>query len=147
MIPEMVDIGGSWEVLPSGLHDATLIEVEERFATNQFRRHLFKGLRNACNALRKAGCKVVYIDGSFVSNKPKPNDFDVCWDPIGVDANKLDLVFFEFKDSRSSQKRKYFGEFFPSSALADGVAPYVDYFQKDKETGEKKGIVRVLLSK
>jgi hypothetical protein len=145
MIPEAVDIGASWRVLPCGLHDATLIEVEARYATNQIRRHLFKGFRKACNALRKAGCKVIYLDGSYVTEKPYPNDYDVCWDPTGVDVSKLDRVFLDFANGRKNQKVKFYGEFFPSSAGADGVHTYLQFLQSDKETGLEKGIVRILL--
>lgn len=147
MIPDAVDIGASWNVLPSGIHDATLEEVERRFASNQFRRHLLKGLKKACKALYKAGCKFIYIDGSFVTEKPNPNDYDVCWDPTGVDVNKLDIVFLDFSDGRKNQKLKYYGEFFPSSAPANRTNTYLVFFQTDKETGLKKGVVRILLIK
>ena len=145
MIPEAIDIGAPWNVLPYGLHDATLVEVEARFATNQIRRHLFKGLRKACGALCKAGCKVIYLDGSYVTEKPYPKDYDVCWDLMGVDVSKLDLVFLDFANGREKQKMKYYGEFFPSSFIADGVHTYINFLQIDKETGVGKGIVRIFL--
>ena len=28
--------------------------------------------------LRDAGCKTVYVDGSFVTDKERPGDFDAC---------------------------------------------------------------------
>jgi hypothetical protein len=62
-----------------------------------------------------------------------------------VDGKKLDPVFLDFNNKRQKQKLKYFGEFFPSSAIADGVQPFVSYFQKDKYTGKKKGIIRIQL--
>lgn len=106
---------------------------------------LFNGLRRACNALRKAGCKVIYLDGSYITEKEIPGDFDVCWDPKNVDTKKLDPVFLVFSDQRKDQKLKYGGEFFPSSAMANGSHIFIDYFQIDKETGLKKGIIRVQL--
>ena len=33
MIPELVDIGSLWKVLPPGVHNATLDEVEKIFST------------------------------------------------------------------------------------------------------------------
>ncbi len=145
MIPAAVDIGASWDVLPCGIHDSTLDEIGLRFATNQKRRHLMKGLRKACNALRKAGCKVVYLDGSFVTEKPLPNDYDVCWDSTNVEPQKLDRVFLDFSDGRRNQKAKYYGEFFPSSHNADGVHTFLEFFRVDKETGLEKGIIRIFL--
>ena len=145
MIPNFIDIGSVWEVLPPGIHDATLLELRDRFAMNGRRKTLYEGLLKACEALKLAGCQVVYIDGSYTTAKLMPNDIDVCWDPIGVDANKLDPVFLDFSDSRKAQKLKFGGEFFPSSSKADGIHTFVVYFTTDKETGKEKGIVRIQL--
>ena len=119
MIPESVDIGGSWKVLPRGLHNGTLAEVKKRFATNETRKTLYAGLFKACIELQTAGCKVIFLDGSYVTDKPNPGDFDLCWDPTHVNAHKLDPVFLDFSNLRKNQKLKYGGEFFPSSAKAD----------------------------
>jgi hypothetical protein len=40
------------------------------------RRTLLAGLREALGALREAGCRTVYLDGSFVTAKEAPEDFD-----------------------------------------------------------------------
>ena len=145
MIPESVDINGVWNVLPPGIHDATLGEVEERFATNDRRKLLYKGLREGVDSLKNAGCGTVFLDGSFVTDKPNPGDFDACWDPAGVDAKKLDPVLLDFSGARSRQKLNYGGEFFPSSAKADGAQTFVEYFQTDRHTGKPKGIIRIRL--
>ena len=143
MIPEFVDIGAPWLVLPMGIHTATLKDVEARFATNERRKKLFRGLVKACEALRKAGCTAVYLDGSYVTDLPHPGDYDVCWNTLHVDVSKLDKVFLE--RSRKNQKAKYGGEFFPSSALADGSHRFIQFFQTDKETGLEKGIICIHL--
>ena len=145
MIPESVDIGGSWKVLPCGLYDATLEDVKNRFATNETRKILYDGLLRACKSLQTAGCTVIYLDGSYVIDKPFPGDFDVCWDPTHVDQKKLDPVFLDFSDRRKNQKKKYGGEFFPSSSTADGHRTFIEFFRIDKETGSEKGIIRILL--
>lgn len=146
MIPDFIDVGGPWQVLPPGVHDATLEEIEGRFATPARRRQLFLGLKNAVAALQHAGCREVLVDGSFVTAKPLPGDFDACWDPVGVDAAKLDPVFLDFSDGRKEQKRRFAGELFPSTARADGTHFFRDFFQIDKYTGNAKGIIRVHLS-
>jgi hypothetical protein len=145
VIPKHIDIGSDWDVLPPGIHDATILEVEVRFATNITRRTLFGGFKLGAKALKNAGCKTIFLDGSFVSEKPNPGDYDVCWDPVGVDVKKLDPVFLDFSNKRQKQKLKYCGEFFPSSAKADGVLSFVEYFQKDKSTRKGKGIIRIQL--
>ncbi len=141
MIPDFVDIRGPWKVLPPGVYDATLKEVETRFATSAHRKHLFSGFKNGVMALRKAGCRKIFLDGSFITEKPIPADFDVCWDPVGVDAAKLDPVFRDFKDKRKKQKDRFYGEFFPANLLADGKRFFFDYFQVDKYTGNAKGVI------
>ena len=146
MIPDFIDISGPWKVLPPGIHKATLEEVEQRFAINDRRRTLFQGFKNAIDALRIAGCKVVYLDGSYVTDKIYPGDFDVCWEPNSVDVSKLDPVFLDFNNRRRNQKLKFGGEFFPSSSKADGINEFVDFFQIDKDTGLAKGVICVQLN-
>jgi len=145
VIPKLIDIQSLWNVLPPGVHDATLEEIEQHFATNETRNKLFDGFRRGVAALRKAGCTTVFLDGSFVCDKPNPEDFDACWDPVGVDPSKLDPIFLDFSDLRKRQKEKYAGEFFPSSTKADGVRTFVEFFQMDKHSGNVKGVIRVQL--
>ena len=146
MLPGLVDIGGPWKVLPLGIHDASMDEVDAHFATNARRKWLYRGLVRGAEALRRAGCKVMYLDGSFVTEKENPGDFDVCWEPAGVDAKALDPVLLDFSARRKRQKQKFRGEFFPSSASADGRLTFLDFFQVDRHTGGAKGIVRVSLA-
>jgi len=141
MIPDFVDIGGPWNVLPPGVHVATLEEIEKRFAISDHRKYFFSGFIKGVLALRKAGCQKIFLDGSFVTGKPIPGDFDVCWDPMGVDITKLDPVFLDFSDGRKKQKERFRGEFFPATLPADNKHFFLDYFQIDKYTGNAKGII------
>lgn len=147
MIPALVNLNGAWKVLPPGVHDATLEEIGQGFATNARRRELFDGLVRAVKNLRSAGCKAIYLDGSFVTEKLHPGDFDVCWDPTNVDPKRLHPVMLDFSNNRSNQKHEFGGEFFPSSARADHTQSFIEFFQTDKYTGKKKGIVRILLAR
>jgi len=139
----MVNIGGPWEVLAPGIHDATMKEIEARYATNPQRNLIFKGLVAVIAGLRAAGCKDIYLDGSFVTEKEHPGDFDGCWDPTGVDDKKLDPILLDFTNKRANQKAKYRGEFFLSSGWAALGHTFLSYFQKDKDTGKPKGIIHV----
>lgn len=145
MIPTAINIGGEWDVLPPGIHDASMGEIEHRFASTPHRKSLFEGFKQGVHALQLAGCKTIYLDGSFITTKTVPGDFDVCWDPIGVDGHKIDPVLLDFSNKRQNQKNKYGGEFFPSSAKADGIRTFLEYFQIDKSTGSLKGIIRLQL--
>jgi hypothetical protein len=132
--------------LPPGVHWALWAEISERFGWTKHRRRLLGGLLRALQNLRSAGCRAAYLDGSFVSAKEIPGDFDACWDVRGVDLQKVDPVLKTFANRRALQKIKYLGELFPSHAHADEVGnTFLSFFQIDKSTGDAKGIVAILL--
>lgn len=145
-IPDWIDIGAPWKVLAPGIHEATFDEVERRFATNPRRKALYDGFRRGCESLESAGCCFVLLDGSYVTNKPEPGDFDSCWDASGVNPEQLDPELLDFTDKRRRQHARYGGEFFPVSERADGSRTFVEYFKTDKETGKGKGIVLIRLA-
>jgi hypothetical protein len=138
MLPAFDDEGN----LPPGVHWADWPEIEHRFGQNPHRVKLLEGFRVAIEELRAAGCKTVYLDGSFVTEKAQPNDFDACWDLADVDPDKLDPVFLDFDNSRATQKARFLGEFFPAQ-FSEGVSgkTFLDFFQIDKQTGNLEGII------
>ena len=88
----------------------------------------------------------MYLDGSFVTTKDQPADFDGCWDPSGVSGSQLDPVLLDFRPGRLAQKVKYSGELFPSTAQAEAKSPhrtFLEFFQEDKNTGRRKGIISI----
>ena len=127
--------------LPPGEHLATWANVVERFGATPWRRQLLDGLACALRDLRAAGCKRAYIDGSFITTKEHPGDFDACWDLDGVDFDVIDEVLLTFDAGRRAQKAKYRGELFPADAAADPLGTlFRDFFQRDRD-GNPKGIV------
>jgi hypothetical protein len=132
--------------LPPGVHFSGWREIETRLAFNSRRQRLMAGFRAACEELQAAGCRLVYLDGSFVTRKAHPGDFDACWDIRYVDDRKLDPVFLDFSDGRAAQKRRYLGEFFPAQ-LPEGATgrAFVEFFQVNKTTGKQKGILAIRL--
>jgi hypothetical protein len=93
--------------------------------------------------LRRAGCATVFLDGSFITAKPHPGDFDGLWDLRGVEPAALDPVLLDFDNKRAAQKAKYFGEMFLIQLPEQpGLPPF---FQKEKYSGAPKGIVRIAL--
>ena len=149
-IPQLIMLPGApHATLPAGVHWTSLGEIEARFAQDRWRAHLFSGFRAAYDELVSAGCRCIYLDGSFVSDKAFPGDFDGCWDPTGVSAAKLNPILLDFSNKRAAQKQKYFGEMFISSTGAGTGQTYLDFFQVDKNTGLPKGILglNVLTSK
>jgi hypothetical protein len=141
MIPEFANDGN----LPPGVHVATWNEIVNRFGRTAKRRQLLAGLEVALVPLREAGCRRLYLNGSFVTDKAEPGDIDVAWDPVGVDVERLlelEPVFGAFADRRAAQKAKFGCEFFPSAFVADLVGnTFLEFFQIDKDTGRRKGII------
>ena len=128
--------------LPTGVHAASWQEIRPRFGTNMHRSQLVDGLERALRRLADAGCQSVLIDGSFVSAKPLPNDYDVAWYPTGVDPDRVDNVLLDMSNRRAAMKAKYGGEFFSASKQAAPGTCFRDFFQTDRE-GLAKGVVEV----
>jgi hypothetical protein len=147
MIPSLIDLGSPtpWLVLPPGIHDASLDEVRTCFATTPHRRRLFEGFLRVLDALAAARCATVYLNGSFTTAKPHPEDFDGCWDHQGMDFSRLDPVLLQFANKRATQKMKFLGEMFPAATENIPGATFLEFFQVDKYSGRPKGIVRVRL--
>ena len=125
--------------LPPGIHVASWPELVERFGTNERRREILAGLLRALQALEAAGCQRAFVDGSFVTSKEVPGDFDGCWDHNGVDFDALDPVLLDFNGHREAQKARFGGEMFIADAPGNR---FLDFFQLDRD-GRPKGIVQI----
>jgi hypothetical protein len=94
-------------LLPEGLHDCTLDEVEERFG--QFQRsdrrvRLVAELRKYCAELKDVGiARFIVVDGSFVTAKEEPGDIDILL-AVRADADlSQDLRPFEYRARLEAQ--------------------------------------------
>jgi hypothetical protein len=141
MIPEF-DSNGN---LPPGVYFCEWQEFKERFGKTRRRVLLMAGLEMAMQELKTAGCRVIYINGSFVTSEPNPGDFDACYDNETVDIENLRINAPRLLNhyDRAGQKAKYKGEIFPSN---QPVGSYGDnsfnFFQCDRR-GNKKGIIAI----
>jgi hypothetical protein len=123
-----------------GFHPLTFEEIVSEFGFNKWRMRLCKGLELAIAHFKDVNCKTLFIDGSFSTKEPYPNDYDACWDPVGVDFAKLMAkypVLIEFLINTKPQKDKYGGEFYPSTS-------HLGFFQKDRDDSPK-GIIQLNL--
>ena len=141
MIPDLAADGN----LPPGIHPVTWGELVGRCGFNPHRTFLLSGLKRAAEVLKLSGCKTLYINGSFVTAKEVPSDFDGCWERTGMNLMLLfaaDPVLLTFANRRAAQKAKYFGELFPANQVEGGTGlTFLNFFQKDKDTGNPKGIL------
>ncbi len=113
MIPDFTEDGQ----LPPGEHPATFSQIELRYANNPIRRAQFEGLVRACSALAAAGAATIWLNGSFVTAKGEPGDFDATFDTDDLDWVTLGLnepELLDFDAPRTTQKRVYGGELIPN---------------------------------
>ncbi len=139
MIPPLDPITG---YLPIGTHLAIWAEVSERFGRSSYRAALTQRLQQGLGSLRDAGCRTALLDGSYISVKEIPGDYDVAYEIAGMNPDLLDPVFFDFRNLRAAMKVKFGGEFFPASFLAAPGILYRDWFSKDKD-GVPKGLIQI----
>jgi len=130
VIPSLDPLTG---YLPPGEYDAAWDEIVSTYGYNLRRLVLLQGLRAALDNLAAARCTRVYLNGGFVTAKAAPGDFDMCFDPAGMDLSLLDPILLVMGPSRRMlQRAKYRGEILSSTAIADlNGTLYVDYFQRD----------------
>jgi hypothetical protein len=138
MVPDFDPETGN---LPPGEHVATWEEVVARFGWNAQRRRILAGLLRAAVNLREAGCTFFLLDGSFVTAKEFPNDFDACCDYSGMNPSKIDP---RLMSGRTIMKAEFLGEVYPEQWLANGTYTFREFFQSDRDD-RPKGIVRLRL--
>lgn len=128
--------------LPPGVHCANWCDVASHFGGNSHRAQLMGCLLAACRNLAAAGCFELLLDGSFVTEKALPGDYDAAWETAGVDPGRLDPVLLDFSNRRAAMRAKYLGDLFPASAFAAPGVLYRDFFRTDRN-GVEKGVVLI----
>lgn len=137
-----LEIDSDTGYLPPGVHNVGWSDVVRLCGGNTHRLKLLDGLRSALINLRAAGCLAVLLDGSFVSLKALPNDYDGAWETKGVDPNLIDIILLTFSNGRAAMKAKYGGELFPASLEAAPGVLYSEFFQSDRD-GNQKGVLMI----
>lgn len=107
---------------------------------NQRRRQLLDGLAEAIELRATAVCRRLWLNGSFVTAKDEPVDFDAGWDFASVDLDVIDPVLLDLSSGRAEQKRRFGGELFPNIVESGSGLVFTGFFQNDRVTG-RKGIV------
>jgi len=130
--------------LPPGVHSATWGEFVERYGYNEKRKWLLEGLDFLLLELTRVRCSSVYVDGSFVTNKEYPGDYDLYWDMTGVFVEKLDPILQDYSvDGLRKIETKYRGDIRGAAwGVVETGATYLEFFQHDRD-GNPKGIVKL----
>jgi hypothetical protein len=140
MIPDFRDDG----YLPEGLHLATEAEVTFRFGSHTPRRkRLALRLRRWIDLARAVSARRLFVDGSFVTAKPEPNDVDaVVWLPpdFVILVSNGNLEAMELETMLLTRRPE---EIFAAEDRRDWD-DWVEFFSRTREPdGRRKGIVEI----
>ncbi len=135
--------------LPKGIYTLMWAEFVAHFSYNNQRQELLGGLMRAIRLLQQAGCRTIYVGGSFITSKQKPGDIDVVWEGATTDwlyLKQIAPVFFEMTPGSPRQKRMFGGEFFPAEGIElESGLTFLEFFQRDRHH-RRRGIVRLEIS-
>lgn len=145
-------------LLPPGIHDATLDDVERHFSLSSRRKRLFENLKQYLWTVRLTGwaCQVI-VDGSFVMPMvSEPNDVDVLVVmPEGWDRARKDLKASEYGVvDRKTVKSELRVEIYTASPGSAKEREFIELYTNIRPewcqkfgwpVGSRKGIVRVEL--
>ncbi|MEJ7873269.1 MAG: hypothetical protein WKF67_13505 [Rubrobacteraceae bacterium] len=145
MIPPFTDEG----LLPPGVHQTGLEELKEKMGWSRKRRELLEGLEEVLELMVSCGVARVYLDGSFVTDKDRPNDIDGCYDLVeGVsaeDLKRLAPIFPPSPFNRAEAKKRFGVDLFPAAATELGSGqPFLRFFRADRE-GREQGVLSLEL--
>lgn len=137
--------------LPEGVHTCALAEIRKRFgsfATSDHRIRLCDSLFELI--IDVASTKLVeaiIIDGSFVTDKIKPNDIDLIL-VVKKDA-EINWDELSFKDYTALSKKRIARKYkFDIFVVTEGTETYtrrVDFFHSVRDSPLRKGLLRVEL--
>jgi hypothetical protein len=144
-------------LLPPGIHDATLEEIEQEFALSNRRRMLFGNLTEYVRGVRLTGwaCQVL-VDGSFVMLPVvEPDDIDlILVMPADWDLTRRDFRPFEYNTlDRKHTRRALKIEVYPVLPDSDRYRFFFDLFTRIRiewcrqfnwPEDARKGVVRVM---
>ena len=135
--------------LPPGVHQATLVEVVERFGQDAPERvRVTERLQRVIALAQETGkLEQVFIWGSYVTDKPDPGDIDLflIMSPdfeLNDYTGEMRLVF----DSEAAERELGTTVFWITSSAGSQttVAFFLEQFQSRRDGG-RRGIVEVLL--
>lgn len=141
-IPRLNAVG----YLPDGEYLASLEEVGERFSKPGRRQMLFDELSEVVGLLRDRGVEDVWVTGSYVTERNRPRDVDVIYDPPpGADTGTWGLLSFARHDELHDLHRI---DLWPLPSWQAGKTPtdplitIKDFFSSDR-SDIPRGIIKL----
>lgn len=150
-IPALDDHG----LLPAGVHDCSVEEVQASFGWNEHRRALIRGFsRFLSNEIFGVFDYPVYADGSFVTDKKRPDDIDVVLELRRASDAESWRGFILMHEHRERIRGQYGVDFWVNvRGIGQGIRDFVAFFQyvgqktakfKGLESRHPKGILRIM---
>jgi hypothetical protein len=135
--------------LPAGVHTASLAEIENRFGKfidSDQRVHQFSSVKDLADMAKSSGIvERLFIGGSFITTKSKPNDIDlVIVISKDVDFDSLNPSQMVVAD-RASLSRVFKGGTFDVIVVRNGTGRMqtaIEFFQTNRDN-KPIGIVEV----
>lgn len=119
-------------------------EFKEAFGYNAHRNRLIEAVFDLLKALKKYGTISVYIAGSFVTNKEKPGDLDLCWDITGLHYKECKKDYPEFFNEAGIERLRLATGIHIACIFDSYSTDILDWFQFDRN-GKKRGWVKISL--
>jgi hypothetical protein len=140
-LPEFNERG----VFPPGIYPARLDEFKRRLGFNSYRQEMIeKGLLSVLNELRDKDLRRIFVDGSFVTEKPFPGDIDA----YVLVPDRTHPMFRFIAERHKAWRALYRIHCFPAIQNEDGFGSEVywkDFFGHQPDQSPK-GIVALELS-
>jgi hypothetical protein len=135
--------------LPEGIHDCTIVEVEDVLGFNPHRQGLVAGLRRTLDWLATMPpVDSIIVDGSFVTDKALPNDIDAVA-MIGnlTEFNQRQWVR-AWEPQHSALKTNHSVDLYPTVAgVGNNFAAFFQYIRPEEALarGAPLGLIKGLL--
>jgi hypothetical protein len=148
-IPDFDETG----LLPGGVHDCDLGEIQARFTWNERRASIWTGLQQFLHELAEMGMHYpLYVNGGFVTDRQDPSDVDLALDLCnGASAEHQRDALFHFHQRHHAIHEEFLVDYYPNLPGSQyDIAQFFQYvglrtaMSKRLEPHARKGILRVI---
>lgn len=140
-------------ILPPGIHDSDIYEFMDRFCINPNRQEIWSGFLDFIHWFKNLNITtVIYLDGSYATDKIVPKDIDVVVDVSDGTDDQLGAAFSLFATKQAWIKETYKVDFwFYHPASGNDLRLFFQYLRNEEceqrglTIGSRKGIIRVVI--
>lgn len=147
-IPGLNDFG----LLPAGIHDCAVAEVQENFCGGPAREAAWASFQGFLGWVSTMPSPVsIFVDGSFVTDKPVPGDVDVIIDITACVPADQDVWIVAYHREHARLKQEFGTDFYPViTGVGYDFTAFFQYVRVDEALargapdGTRKGILRLV---